>query len=92
MFDGRHCIEADYALLNKETDKIIRIVLTNLESCKTELNKYLKLVARFDIETSEMLSFKLSSKDMTPDQIVAIINLYIDILKQQILVDINEHR
>lgn len=92
MFDGRHCIEADYALLNKETDKIIRIVLTNLESSKTELKKYLKLVARFDVETSEMLSFKLSSKDMTPDQIVAIINQYIDILKQQILVDINEHR
>ena len=92
MFDGMHCIEADYALLDKETDKIIRIVLTNLESSKTELKKYLKLVARFDVETSEMLSFKLSSKDMTPDQIVAIINQYIDILKQQILVDINEHR
>ena len=92
MFDGRHCIEADYALLNKETDKIIRIVLTNLESCKTELNKYLKLVARFDIETSEMLSFKLSSKNMTAEQIVATINKYIDILKQQVLVDINEHR
>lgn len=91
MFDGRHCVEADYALLNKETDKIIKILLSGDKTPEKELNDYLRLISRFDLEISESLKYKLSINNLTPSQMVNIINQYIDVLKQQVLVDIREH-
>lgn len=91
MFDNRHCIEADYSLLNKETDKIIKTILTNPKTLKSDIDRYLKLIARFDIDTSEVLTRKLLKENITPFQMVDILNQYIDILKQQVLVDIREH-
>ena len=91
MFDNRHCIEADYSLLNKETDKIIKTILTNPKTLKNDIDGYLRLIARFDIDISEILTRKLLKENITPSQMVDILNQYIDILKQQVLVDIREH-
>ena len=92
MFDNRHCIESDYVLLVKETDKIINIILNDSKTTESDLNKYLKLVARFDKDTAETLAYKLSMQNLNGIQKVEIINKYIDVLKQQILVDIQEHK
>lgn len=91
MFDNRHCIEADYVLLDKETNKIIKSILNNSKSLKDDLNAYLKLVSRFDLGISEKLTYRLSKENLSPNEMVNIINQYIDTLKQQVLVDIREH-
>ena len=92
MFDSRHCIESDYVLLIKETDKIIKIILNHSKTVESDLNKYLKLIARFDKDTAEALAYKLSTQNISASQKVEIINKYIDVLKQQVLVDIQEHK
>ena len=50
MFDNRHCIETDYILLVKETNKIIEEILKSNGTCKSELDKYLALISIFDLE------------------------------------------
>ena len=92
MFDSWHCIESDYVLLVKETDKIINIILNNSKTIESDLNKYLKLIARFDKDTAETLAYKLSVQNLNGVQKVEIINKYINVLKQQVLVDIQEHK
>ena len=91
MFDNRHCVENDYALLVKETDNIIKDVLNNSISLRSDLNKYLSFIARFDKQISDKLTFELSRDGLTNLEMAEIINKNIDVLKQQVLVDIQEH-
>ena len=91
MFDNRHCVETDYVLLDKETNKIINSILNNSTSLKDELNAYLKLISRFDLDIVEKLTYCLSRDNLSPNEMVNIINQYINTLKQQVLVDIREH-
>lgn len=91
MFDNRHCVESDYTSLVKETDNIIKIVLNNPTSLRNDLDKYLSFIARFDKQISDKLKYELSRDGLTNLETVEIISKNIDVLKQQVLVDIQEH-
>ena len=56
MFDGRHCTYKDLELLRKETCKI----KSNLNNPK-EIEKYLKLVERFDFDIAIRYVVKLKT-------------------------------
>ncbi len=85
MFDGRHCTYKDLELLRKETFKI----KSNLNSPK-EIEKYLKLVERFDFDIANKISREI--KNQPSEMILSIINKNIELLEQNIIVDINEHK
>ena len=91
MFDGRHCIEEDYVLLVKETGKIILHIANHSNSLDSKIRFYLTFISRFDPYLAESLSRKIIKDDITSSETIDIINQYIDILKQQVLVDIKEH-
>jgi hypothetical protein len=87
MIDNRHCTEKDLRLLEKETNAIKRDIIKQPE----RINVYLDFIARFDLGIAQEMRNKLSlSKDT--QQVVAIINENFDKLKQNIIVDIFEHR
>ena len=85
MFDGRHCTYKDLELLRKETHKIE----DNLDNPK-EIEKYLKLVERFDFDIANKISREI--KNQPSEMILSIINKNIELLEQNIIVDINEHK
>ncbi len=87
MFDGRHCTQKDYSLLVDETDKIIQ----SISNGYFDIDNYVKFIARFDIDVADALKYKLSKIDISPSEMINVINKYIDELKQQVLVDIKEH-
>ena len=80
MFDERHCTKQDLILITEETDKIKQII-SDKDNHSDELNRYLELVARFDIKIANKIS-------RNPKQL----NAYIDELIQNIIVDMNEHQ
>ena len=92
MFDGRHCLEKDLKLLIKETDNIKNILSRGDKDVNNKLINYLKLIERFDEDiASQMVTLvKCASNDY--EKIIKIIDYNVDILKQNVIVDINEHR
>lgn len=84
MIDGRHCTNKDLNLLIKETEK----VKTNLSSF--EIEKYLKLIERFDKEIAINLKMEIECAS-SKDKIINIIDKNINELIQNVVVDINEH-
>ena len=92
MYNGRHCTLQDYELLVRETNKLLE-VLTVIEIVdqSKELKKYFKLIERFDAEIANKLRLNLSKDGMPVSKMIEILTRYIDELKQNVLVDINEH-
>ena len=87
MIDNRHCTEKDLRLLEKETNAIKREYIRYPEKLKA----YLELVARFDLNIAQTMRHMIClAKE--PQEVIAIINENYDKLKQNIIVDIFEHR
>ena len=91
MFDGRHCNNEDLTLLNKETDKIISSLLKD-ESFENELKSFLDFVQRFDIDIAFKIKREIAHSPLNREKIIKVIKTNIDVLKQNVIVDINEHR
>lgn len=87
MFDGRHCTQKDLDLLIRKTKEII-FSISNGDLSK--LDVYFSFVARFDKDIEATLSSQIrNAKDNS--SIIQIINRNINELKQNVIVDINEH-
>ena len=85
MFDGRHCIYKDLELLRKETQKVKEHL-----SDEVVVDKYLRLIERFDKDIAGKMRLKI--KNFTPEIVLKTIEQNIEILEQNIIVDINEHK
>ena len=86
MFDGRHCLDKDLDLLIKETRK----VKSNLSH--EQINLFLKLISRFDSEIAEKMAKDIKACVEDNAAILKAIDANVDVLKQNVIVDINEHR
>lgn len=82
MFDGRHCTHQDLKNLIEETDKFKK--QQNIDY----INEYLKFISRFDQEIADKMRMEIKrcNNDFYK------IEMVIDILKQNVIVDINEHQ
>ena len=91
MFSGRHCVENDYRLLVNETDKILKILNSDTNPYQTLL-KYIEFISNFDEEIASKIRFHLNKDNLDKTKMINVINRYIDELKQNVIVDIKEHR
>ena len=91
MYKGRHCIESDYYLLVKETDKILLLLKDEVEVL-SELLKYIEFIADFDEQIAAKICFYLDKDNIDRRKMVDIIKSNFEELKQNVIVDINEHK
>ena len=91
MFDGRHCVENDYRLLVNETNKILELLKSDIDPYQALL-KYIEFIANFDEEIASKIRFHLNKDNPDKTKMIDVINRYIDELKQNVIVDIKEHR
>ena len=88
MFDGKHCTKEDLDLLVLNTNNVLNALS---EGDRSGLDSFLKLIDRFDVEVSRRICYQI--KDVNDiEKLKRIISNNIDELKQNVLVDINEHR
>lgn len=88
MFDDRHCTKEDLDLLVLNTNNVLNALS---EGDRSGLDSFLKLIDRFDVEVSRRICYQI--KDVNDiEKLKRIISNNIDELKQNVLVDINEHR
>ena len=100
MIDGRHCNKKDLELfLNKSSDfqtylasNEHNIRNSGIESIEKELSIFLKFIARFDVDLADEMHRKIMMARNNYDKIVVVVNQSIDTFKQNIIVDIYEHR
>ena len=85
MFDGRHCKESDLAFLVKET-KAMKANLSN-----EKINLFLNTISRFDSEIAEKMRSEIKSCGGNSNLILKAIDDNVNVLKQNVIVDINEH-
>ena len=87
MFDGRHCTQKDLDLLMKKTNEIM-FSISNEDI--SGLDVYLSFIARFDRDIESTMRSQIRyAKDTA--SILNIIHRNINELKQNVIVDINEH-
>ena len=91
MFDGRHCVKKDLDLLIDETLKIERCVLESIDYIN-ELKQYINFIKRFDIDIADKIDRDIKYVSDDREKIIKIIDKNIDMLKQNVLVDIYEHK
>ena len=97
MFDGRHCTKEDLDLLTRETKNIKIFILDNSHEEKEcvisyQIKRYLSIIGRFDNDIMCKLEMKIEIAKNDYEKIIRIIDEYYDILKQNVIVDINEHQ
>ena len=86
MIDGRHCNEDDLTLLVKSTKEVMKSLSNEA------IKEYLKLVSRFDDEIAMNMQNQIDHVSNDIDKIKKIIETNFEILKQNVIVDIYEHR
>ena len=92
MYKGRHCIESDYYLLVKETDKILLLLKDEETEVLPELVKYIDFISYFDEDIANKMRFHLDKDNIDRRKMVDIIKRNFEELKQNVIVDINEHK
>ena len=94
MFDGRHCTKRDLDLLVKETNKIKLLIANNSENSgkNEDLQRFLAFLHRFDTSIANELENQISNAHGDCERIIKAIDIKVDELKQNIIVDINEHQ
>ena len=92
MYKGRHCIESDYYLLVKETDKILLLLKDEETEVLPELVKYIDFISYFDEDIANKIRFHLDKDNIDRRKMVDIIKRNFEELKQNVIVDINEHK
>lgn len=92
MFDGRHCTKEDLNLLIKETNRVKLSLAQKDEEVDRFIKRYLELVNRFDQDIADKMraEIKIASNDY--GKIIKIIEKHFEVLEQNIIVDIYEHR
>ena len=91
MYKGRHCIESDYRLLVKETDNIISLLSSDVDTYSS-LVRYIDFIEDFDEDIANKIRFHLKKDNLDKTKMIRVITRYIDELKQNVIVDIQEHR
>lgn len=86
MIDGRHCNEDDLTLLVKSTKEVMKSLSNEA------IKEYVKLVSRFDDEIAMNIQNQIDYVCNDIDKIKKIIETNFEILKQNVIVDIYEHR
>ena len=89
MYNGRHCTIIDYDRLVLKTDQLINKVKT---SSDFDLSSYIEFIAMYDEDIASKLRFHLNKDEKDINIIISTINRYIDELKSNVLVDIQEHQ
>ena len=93
MFNGRHCTYKDYQFLVKSTDDFILFLKGgNHDQFASELDKYLDVINQFDEEIGDELLMKIKKIDSDYSQIIKVVETEIFRLKNNVLVDIQEHQ
>ena len=93
MFNGRHCNYQDYQYLVKSTDDFILFLQKgNMEQLNDELDKYLDVINQFDQGIADELASKIKKLDHDYPKIIEVVEIEINLLKNNVLVDIQEHR
>ena len=92
MYKGRHCIESDYYLLVKETDKILLLLKDEEAEVLPELAKYIDFISYFDEGIANKIRFHLDKNNFDRKKMVDTIKRNFEELKQNVIVDINEHK
>lgn len=90
MYQGRHCNIKDYQLLETISKEFLSFInRDNIDL--NQLDRYLKIFSDFDFDISSKIRMYLNKlntdKDLNLSKIIALINE----LKNNVLVDINEH-
>lgn len=88
MFDGRHCTHKDLVLLMDETNKVLECLN---KGNKDELESFILFISRFDIDIASNIRKQTQSINDI-EKIKRIIVQNINVLKQNVIVDINEHK
>ena len=93
MFNGRHCNYQDYQYLVKSTDDFISFLQKgNREQFNNELDRYLDVINQFDQGIADELASKIKKLDHDYPKIIEVVEIEINRLKNNVLVDIQEHR
>lgn len=92
MFNGRHCVENDYLLLENETSNYILLLQSHQKEAYEEaLENFIDLVKQFDDNIGEKLKSKILQNIGNDEVVISIVKTYIGELKNNVLVDIKEH-
>ena len=93
MFEGRHCTENDYALLADETDKVLDALSRPLDSkSERDIHAFLNVIASFDPYIADDICRLIKDAEGDIGKIRRGIIRKTGELKQNVLVDIREHK
>ena len=92
MYKGRHCVESDYYLLVKETDKILLLLKDEEVEVLPSLLKYIEFISDFDEDIASKIRFHLDKNNINRSTMIDVITRNVDELKQNVIVDLKEHR
>lgn len=90
MYLGRHCNINDYQLLERISKEFLSFVNRDNLDLK-DLNSYLKIFSNFDFDISSKIRMYLEKLSTDKDKYLSKITNLLDELKNNVLVDINEH-
>jgi hypothetical protein len=92
MFDGRHCTREDLSLLIKETDRIKLFLNQQVEDIDRLVNRYLSFIERYDADIAESMRMRIDLSNIDYEKIIKVIDTYVELLEQNVIIDINEHK
>lgn len=92
MFDGRHCTREDLSLLIKETDRIKLFLNQQVEDIDRLVNRYLSFIERYDADIAESMRMRIDLSNIDYEKLIKVIDTYIELLEQNVIIDINEHK
>lgn len=93
MFNGRHCTQHDYLLLEKRANSFLHLLENkDLDAFSSQLENFIDFINQFDRDLGEHLRMKLMFNKGNFDKCIDIFLSEINELKSNVFVDIKEHR
>lgn len=90
MYLDRHCNINDYQYLERTSKEFLSFInRDNIDL--NQLNRYLKIFSNFDFDISSKIRMCLEKLSTDKDKYLSKITNLLDELKNNVLVDINEH-
>lgn len=90
MYQGRHCNINDYQLLERTSKEFLSFInRDNIDL--NQFDRYLKIFSNFDFDISSKIRMCLEKLSTDKDKYLSKITNLLDELKNNVLVDINEH-
>ncbi|GEM_PF-5949773 len=90
MYQGRHCNINDYQYLVRASKEFLLLINRDNLDLKN-LNSYLKIFSDFDFDISSKIGMCLEKLSTEKDKYLSKITSLLYELKNNVLVDINEH-